>query len=154
MSDSSISRGLIADLLLAVDHVGVAVADLDAGIAFYRDTLGLAVRHREENTEQRVTEAMLAVADSPDDATQLQVLAPLGDDSPIARFLDRAGPGLQHLALRVTDTQLAGDRLRAAGIRVLYDVPRRGTAGSLINFVHPRDTGGVLLELVQPANEA
>ncbi len=84
-------------------------------------------------------------------ATQLQLLAPLGDDSPIAKFLDRAGPGLQQLALRVTDARAAGDRLRAAGLRVLYDEPRRGTADSLINFVHPRDTGGVLIELVQPA---
>ncbi|WP_152362826.1 methylmalonyl-CoA epimerase [Microlunatus speluncae] len=152
MSGNSLPRGPIADLLLAVDHVGIAVPDLEAGIAFYRDTLGLELRHREDNTEQRVTEVMLAPAGRPD-STQLQLLAPLGDDSPIAKFLDRAGPGLQHLALRVTDARTAGDRLRTAGLRLLYDLPRRGTADSLINFVHPRDTGGVLIELVQPVGQ-
>jgi methylmalonyl-CoA/ethylmalonyl-CoA epimerase len=151
MSGNPLPRGPIAEFLLAVDHVGIAVPDLEAGIAFYRDTLGLELRHREDNTDQRVTEAMLAPSGGAE-ATQLQLLAPLGEDSPIAKFLDRAGPGLQHLALRVTDAKAAGDRLRATGLRVLYDEPRRGTADSLINFVHPRDTGGVLIELVQTAS--
>jgi methylmalonyl-CoA/ethylmalonyl-CoA epimerase len=150
MSGNSLPHGVIADLLVSVDHVGIAVPELEAGLAFYRDTLGLELVHREDNTDQRVTEAMLATPGGPDSA-QLQLLAPLGDDSPIAKFLDRAGPGLQQLALRVTDARAAGDRLREAGLRVLYDEPRRGTADSLINFVHPRDTGGVLIELVQPA---
>src|SRR5690606_23591177 len=125
---------VLADLLVRVDHVGIATADLDGALAFYCDTLGFELRHREENADQRVTEAMIAPPAGPD-GTQLQLLAPLGPDSPIAKFLDRAGPGLQQLALRVTDAALAGDRLRGAGLRVLYDAPRRGTAGSLINFV-------------------
>ncbi len=117
-------------------------------IAVYRDVLGLRVVHAEVNEEQGVREAMLAVGDGD---TRVQVLAPLSPESAIARFLDRSGPGLQQVAYRVEDVEAAGATLRERGMRLLYDSPRRGTAGSRINFVHPKDAGGVLVELVEPA---
>jgi methylmalonyl-CoA/ethylmalonyl-CoA epimerase len=137
-------------LLRAVDHVGVAVADLDAAIAFHTDVLGLVLVHREENRDADVAEAMLAVPGA-EDGTQVQLLAALTPESPIARFLDRSGPGLQQLAYEVSDVVKAAERLRDRGLRLLYDAPRPGTRGSLVNFVHPHDTGGVLVELVEPA---
>jgi methylmalonyl-CoA/ethylmalonyl-CoA epimerase len=141
---------VLADpLFLAVDHVGIAVPDLDEAIAAYRTTFGLEVVHEETNTEQGVREAMVAVG--PDGGTRLQLLAPLDEHSTIARFLDRSGPGLQQLAYRVTDVEEAARVMRTRGVRVLYDEPRRGTAGSRVNFLHPKDCGGVLVELVEPA---
>ncbi|MDQ6657462.1 MAG: methylmalonyl-CoA epimerase [Actinomycetota bacterium] len=131
----------------AIDHVGVAVPDLDSAVAMYIGTFGGRLVHRETNNDQQIEEAMIAFGDG----AQLQLIAPLSADSTIATFLDRNGPGLQQLALRVTDVVAAGRTLSAAGMRLLYDEPRRGTAGSSINFVHPRDAGGVLVELVQPA---
>ncbi len=139
---------LPAGLLLAVDHVGIAVPDLDEALAFYADTFGLHAVHEEVNEEQGVREAMLSVGDG---TTRVQLLAPLSPDAPIARFLDRSGPGLQQLAYRVTDVAEAAAVLRERGLRLLYDEPRRGTAGSRVNFVHPKDAGGVLVELVEPA---
>lgn len=136
--------------LLAVDHVGLAVPDLDAAIAFHTDVLGLVLLHREENADADIAEAMLGTA-AGGDATQVQLLAPVSPESPIARFLERSGPGLQQLAYRVADVEGAASALRSRGLRLLYDAPRTGTRGSLINFVHPHDTGGVLIELVQPA---
>jgi methylmalonyl-CoA/ethylmalonyl-CoA epimerase len=144
----STSSPLPAGLFTAIDHVGVAVPDYDAAIAFYRDVFGLRVVHEEVNEEQGVREAMLAVGDGD---TRVQVLAPLSPESAIARFLDRSGPGLQQVAYRVEDVEAAGATLRERGMRLLYDSPRRGTAGSRINFVHPKDAGGVLVELVEPA---
>jgi methylmalonyl-CoA/ethylmalonyl-CoA epimerase len=136
--------------LLRIDHVGVAVPDLDAAVAFYTDTFGMRCVHEETNHEQGVREAMMAVG--PDDGgPRIQLLAPAGPDSAIARFLDRSGPGLQQLAYTVRDVEAASAALRARGLRLLYDEPRRGTAGSRINFVHPKDAGGVLVELVEPA---
>ena len=131
-----------------IDHVGIAVADLDAAIAFYRDTFGMETIHQETNQEQGVREAMVAVGDS---GSCIQLLAPLDETSTIAKFLDRNGPGLQQLAYRVTDLEVVSTLLRERGVRLLYDVGRRGTAGSLVNFVHPKDAGGVLVELVEPA---
>ncbi len=139
--------------VLAVDHVGLAVPDLDAAIAWYTDVLGGDLEHREHNADQAIDEAMIAF-DRAGSAARIQLIAPAGPDSTIGRFLDRNGPGLQQLAVRVPDVRIAADRLRARGLRLLYDDPRRGTAGSLINFVHPKDAGGVLLELVQPASGA
>ena len=144
----STSNPLPAGLFTAVDHVGVAVADYDAAIAFYRDVFGLRVAHEEVNQEQGVREAMLAVGDGD---TRVQVLAPLTPESAIARFLERSGPGLQQVAYRVEDVDAVSGVLRERGLRLLYDQPRRGTAGSRINFVHPKDAGGVLIELVEPA---
>jgi methylmalonyl-CoA/ethylmalonyl-CoA epimerase len=129
-----------------VDHVGIAVADLDAALDFYSSTFGLRCTHRETNAEQGVEEAMLAVGDGP---TTLQLLAPAGPGSTIARFLDRRGPGIQQLAYTVDDVEEAGRRLRERGLRLVYDTPRNGTAGSRVNFVHPADAGGVLVELVE-----
>jgi methylmalonyl-CoA/ethylmalonyl-CoA epimerase len=135
-------------LLRRLDHVGIAVPDLDEAIAFYRDTFGLRTMSEEVNEEQGVREAMLAVGDG---ETQIQLLAPLSADSTIATFLERGGPGIQQLAYTVDDIDEASAALRAKGLRLLYDEPKRGTAGSRVNFVHPKDAGGVLVELVQPA---
>lgn len=139
----------MGSLFSAVDHVGIAVFDLDAAIAWYRDTFGMEAVHEEVNEEQGVREAMLAVG--PRAQTQIQLLAPLRPDSPIAKFLDRSGPGIQQLAFRVDDIGAVCAELRARGLRLLYDAPVRGTGGSRINFVHPKDAGGVLIELVEPA---
>lgn len=139
---------LPTELFTAIDHVGLAVPDLDAAIAFHTDVLGMRLVHTETNTDQGVREAMMAVGDS---SSCVQLLAPLTPTSTIARFLDRSGPGLQQVAYRVTDVEAVSAVLRERGLRLLYDAPRRGTAGSRINFVHPKDAGGVLVELVEPA---
>ncbi len=133
--------------LTAIDHVGLAVRDLDKAIAFYQDAFGMELVHEEVNEEQGVREAMMAVGDS---GSCVQLLAPLSDDSPIGKFLARSGEGIQQMAYRVTDIEVAADELRAAGVRMLYDQPKRGTAGSRVNFAHPKDCGGVLVELVEP----
>jgi methylmalonyl-CoA/ethylmalonyl-CoA epimerase len=142
----------LKSLVTAVDHVGIAVPDFDAAVRFYRETFGLELIHEETNEEQGVREGMLRAAGDPGTGTAVQLLAPLGPTSTIAKFIDRSGPGLQQLAYRVTDIEAAMAGLRAAGVRLLYDRPRQGTAGSRINFVHPKDAGGVLLELVEPAS--
>ncbi|MCX6462575.1 MAG: methylmalonyl-CoA epimerase [Pseudonocardiales bacterium] len=135
--------------ITAVDHVGIAVADLDEAIAWYADTLGLVATHVETNEEQGVREAMLS---APGDAgAAIQLLAPLRPDSPIGKFLERSGPGIQQMAYRVEDIDATCAALRDKGVRLLYDEPRRGTAESRINFLHPKDAGGVLVELVEPA---
>lgn len=141
----------LAALVVAVDHVGLAVADLDEAIRWHAEVLGLRLVHEETNDEQGVREAMLAAPGAPAGSAQVQLLAPLRPDSAIARFLDRSGPGMQQLAYRVRDVDAAAEALRANGIRLLYDEARSGTGGSRINFVHPKDAGGVLIELVEPA---
>lgn len=135
-------------LLTRIDHVGIAVADLDAAIEFYQRAFGLTMVHEEINEEQGVREAMMAVGDS---GSCIQLLAPLTPESTIAKFLDRSGPGIQQVAYGVDDVEATADALRSAGVRVLYDTAKRGTAGSLVNFCHPKDCGGVLIELVQAA---
>lgn len=127
-----------------IDHVGFAVPDLEEAKAFYAAAFGLEVVHEEVNEEQGVREAMLGVGGS-----YIQLLAPLTPESTIAKFLDRSGPGIQQIAFGVDDVVATADALRAAGVRVLYDQPKIGTAGSLVNFAHPKDCGGVLIELVQ-----
>ena len=139
-------------VVTAVDHVGIAVPDLDAAIAWYADTLGLVATHTETNEEQGVREAMLSAPG--DTGAAVQLLAPLRPDSPIGKFLDRNGPGIQQVAYRVADIDTACAVLREKGVRLLYETPRRGTAESRVNFVHPKDAGGVLVELVQPAGDA
>lgn len=138
-------------LFTAIDHVGVAVADLDEAIAFYETTFGMRLAHREVNEEQGVAEAMIAVGDS---GSCIQLLAPLSESSTIAKFLERNGPGMQQLAYRVSDIDAVMAVLRERGVRLLYDAPRRGTSDSRVNFVHPKDAGGVLIELVEPAAAA
>jgi methylmalonyl-CoA/ethylmalonyl-CoA epimerase len=135
--------------VVALDHVGIAVPDLEAAIRFHTEVLGLVCVHREVNRGQGVEEAMLAAPDAPEGAAQVQLLAPLDPSSAIARFLDRSGPGLQQLAYRVADVDRACAELRSRGIRLLYDLPGPGTRGSRINFIHPKDAGGVLVELVE-----
>lgn len=149
--ETSPDAGLPGDLFTAIDHVGVAVPDLDAAIATYRDVFGLRLVHEETNEEQGVREAMMAVGDS---GSAVQLLAPLSPDSTIGKFLDRNGPGIQQVAYRVTDVEAVAATLRERGMRLLYDVPKRGTAGSRVNFVHPKDAGGVLVELVEPGSAA
>lgn len=135
-------------LFEAIDHVGVAVADLDEGIAFYRRVFGMECVHQETNETQGVREAMLRVGGEP--GPVLQLLAPLARGSALSRFLDRSGPGVQQVAYRVADVERVAALLRERGLRVLYDQPQRGTSGSKVNFVHPKDAGGVLVELVEP----
>jgi methylmalonyl-CoA/ethylmalonyl-CoA epimerase len=135
-------------MLTRIDHVGLAVHDLDAAIAFYETTFGMRVVHQEVNEEQGVREAMLAVGDS---GSCIQLLAPLSPESTIAKFLDRHGEGIQQVAYGVDDIEATSAQLRSLGVRLLYDEPRRGTAGSRVNFVHPKDAGGVLVELVEAA---
>jgi methylmalonyl-CoA/ethylmalonyl-CoA epimerase len=137
-----------APLFSKIDHVGIAVPDLDAAIAFYRDSFGIVSVHEEVNEEQGVREAMLAVGDG---ATRIQLLAPLNDESTIAKFIGRSGPGMQQLAYTVADIDSASEQIRARGLRLLYDAPRRGTSNSRVNFIHPKDAGGVLVELVEHA---
>jgi methylmalonyl-CoA/ethylmalonyl-CoA epimerase len=137
--------------ILGIDHVGIAVADLDEAIAWYGEAFGLEATHTEVNEEQGVREAMLSAGDG---GTAIQLLAPLRPDSAIGKFLDRNGPGIQQMAYRVVDIEATSEALRAQGKRLLYPEPRRGTAGSRINFLHPKDAGGVLVELVEPARES
>jgi methylmalonyl-CoA/ethylmalonyl-CoA epimerase len=133
-------------MLTRIDHVGLAVADLDEAVAFYTRTFDLKVVHEEVNEEQGVREVMLALGDS---GSALQLLAPLRPDSPIARFLDRFGEGIQQVAYGVHDIEAVSSALRERGVRLLYDQPKRGTAGSRVNFIHPKDAMGVLVELVE-----
>jgi methylmalonyl-CoA/ethylmalonyl-CoA epimerase len=145
---------LSSALVTAIDHVGIAVPDLDVAIKWYHDHLGMIVLHEEINEEQGVREAMLSVRGAPKGSAQIQLMSPLDDSSTIAKFIDKRGPGLQQLAYRTSDIDALSDRLRADGVRLLYDAPRRGTANSRINFIHPKDAGGVLVELVEPAADA
>ncbi|MCA0436924.1 MAG: methylmalonyl-CoA epimerase [Austwickia sp.] len=134
-------------LFTHIDHVGIAVPNLDEAIAFYEEKYGMRMAHRETNEEQGVQEAMMAVGDS---TSCIQLLAPLNETSTIAKFLAKSGPGIQQMAYRVADIDAACATLRERGLRLLYDVPKRGTAGSRINFIHPKDAGGILVELVEP----
>ena len=136
--------------LLRIAHVGIAVADLDEAIAFYGRVFGMRCVHEEVNEEQGVREAMLSVGPTPDGGC-VQLLAPLSPGSTIAKFLDRSGPGVQQVAYTVADVDAAGEALRSRGVRLLYDSPRRGTAGSRVNIVPPKAAGGVQIELVGPA---
>jgi len=140
-----------AALFTAIDHVGVAVNDLDAAISFYRETYGMTLVHEETNEEQGVREAMMSVGSS---GSCVQLLAPLTPQSTIAAFLNRSGPGVQQVAYRVADLDAVSTTLRQRGLRLLYDAPRRGTADSRVNFIHPKDAGGILVELVEPAQSA
>ncbi|MDO7867289.1 methylmalonyl-CoA epimerase [Nocardioides jiangxiensis] len=138
-------------LFIAIDHVGIAVPDLDEAIAFYTEKFGMKVAHEETNEEQGVREAMVAVGDT---GSHIQLLAPLSPDTTIGKFLAKSGPGLQQLAYRVTDIDAVSAILRERGLRLLYPEPKRGTSDSRVNFIHPKDAGGVLVELVEPNPDA
>jgi methylmalonyl-CoA/ethylmalonyl-CoA epimerase len=135
--------------LRRIDHVGIAVADLDVAMEFYQRVFGMRCVHVEENTEQGVREAMMSVGPDPAGGC-IQLLAPLTPESTIAKFLERSGPGIQQVAYTVDDVAATSAELRSRGVRLLYPSAKIGTAGSRVNFVHPKDTGGVLVELVQP----
>jgi methylmalonyl-CoA/ethylmalonyl-CoA epimerase len=131
-------------VILDIDHVGIAVDDLDASVERYRSTLGVEPAHRERVEDQGVEEVLFAVGTS-----FIQLLGALGPDTPVGVFLADRGPGVHHLAYRVDDVADALSRLRDEGITPIDEVPRRGSRDTLIAFVHPRDMEGVLVELVQ-----
>ena len=145
---------LATALVTGIDHVGIAVPDLDAAIKWYHDHLGMIVLHEEINEEQGVREAMLSVRGAPVGSAQIQLMSPLDETSTIAKFIDKRGPGLQQLAYRTSDIDTLSERLREQGVRLLYEAPKRGTANSRINFIHPKDGGGVLIELVEPGQDS
>jgi methylmalonyl-CoA epimerase len=133
-------------MLSLIDHVGVAVEDIDAALALYGDALGMPLVHRETVDEQGVDAALLDVGDG-----HIELLAPLGPDTPVGKFLARKGPGLHHVAYRVEDVEATLKALSEAGLRLIDEQPRNGIRGSRVAFVHPASTGGVLTEIVQPA---
>ena len=140
-----------SDLFVCIDHVGLAVPNLDEAIKFHTEVMGWRVLHRETNEEQGVEEAMIGTGDQGDENAQIQLLAPLSEASTIAKFIDRNGPGMQQLAYRVKDLDAVSATLKERGVRLLFPEAKRGTHDSRINFCPPKDTGGILLELVEPA---
>lgn len=135
-------------MLSAIDHVGVAVEDLDAAVSLYQDQLRMPVVHRETVVEQGVEAVLLDVGDG-----HVELLKPLGPDTAVGRFVAKRGPGLHHVAYRVADIEETLKDLAAAGLRLIDERPRRGIRNSKVAFVHPAGTGGVLTEIVQPAGE-
>ncbi len=136
-------------MLNRIDHVGIACADLEAKIAFYESTFGLAVVSIEVNEEQGVREAMLHVADGPTGSSYVQLLQPLRPDTPVGRFLARRGEGIHHVGYGVADITAALAEIGSRGVRLIDERPRHGSLGASIAFLHPADIGGVLTELVQ-----
>jgi methylmalonyl-CoA/ethylmalonyl-CoA epimerase len=131
-----------------IDHVGVAVEDIDAALPLYRDALGLTLAHRETVDEQGVDAALLDVGDG-----HVELIAPLGPETAVGKYLANRGPGLHHVAYKVADIDQALDALREAGLRLIDERARTGIRNSRVAFVHPSATGGVLTEIVQPADE-
>lgn len=136
-------------MLDRIDHVGVAVEDLDAALAVYEETLGMTLVHRETVTEQGVEAVLLDVGEG-----HVELLRPLGPETPVGKFLAKRGAGLHHVAYQVTDIEATLAALSAAGARLIDETPRVGIRGSLVAFVHPKSSGGVLTEIVQPAEGA
>jgi methylmalonyl-CoA epimerase len=132
----------------SVDHIGVAVDDLDASIKLYSELLDMPLEHRETVAEQGVEAALLGVGDS-----HVELLAPLAEDTPVGKFLAKRGPGIHHAAYRCDDVAGALELCKQRGLRVIDEQPRRGIRGSLVAFLHPGSTGGVLTELVQPSQD-
>jgi len=133
-------------MLDRIDHVGIAVAELDPAITFYQETLGMPLVHREEVAEQGVEAVLLDVGDG-----HIELLEPLAEDTPVGKFLAKKGPGLHHVAYAVSDIEAALSTLSAQGVELIDTEPRRGIRDSLVAFLHPRSSGGVLTEIVQPA---
>jgi len=136
-------------MLTLIDHVGVAVEDIDESLAIYRDALGMPLVHRETVAEQGVDAALLDVGDC-----HVELLQPLGPDTAVGKYLARRGPGLHHVAYRVENIEDTLQALSAAGMRLIDEQPRRGIRNSRVAFVHPGSTASVLTEIVQPAKEA
>ena len=136
-------------MLTTIDHVGIAVEDIDTALAMYRDAFQMEFVHRETIPEQGVEAALLDVGDG-----HVELLQPLGPETAVGKFLSRRGPGVHHVAYRVDDLEAALAALAAAGLRLIDERPRRGIRNSRIAFLHPASTGGVLTEIVQPATEA
>ncbi len=135
-------------MLGSIDHVGLAVEDLDAALALYGGTLAMPEAHREVVEEQGVEAVLLDVGDG-----HVELLAPLGPDTPVGKYLARKGPGLHHVAYAVADVEAALAKLKDGGVRLIDETPRTGIRGSRVAFLHPAATGGVLTELVQPAED-
>jgi len=135
-------------MLSRIDHIGVAVEDLDAALELYADVLKLPVVHRETVTEQGVEAILLDVGEN-----HVELLAPLGPDTPVGKFLAKKGPGLHHVAYQVADIEATLAALKDAGTRLIDESPRVGIRNSRVAFVHPASTGGVLTEIVQPAED-
>lgn len=142
---------MTAQLLTRIDHVGIAVRDLDASIELYETTFGLTVASRETNEGQGVREAMLHVAGPPGEASYVQLLEPLAADTPVGKFLAVRGEGVHHIGYGVVDVAAALAQLEADGVRLVDERPRHGSLGASIAFLHPKSVGGVLTELVQTA---
>jgi methylmalonyl-CoA/ethylmalonyl-CoA epimerase len=132
-------------MFTAIDHTGVAVPDLEAAIPFYRDVLKFDLVHRETVTEQGVEAVLFDVGDS-----HVELIAPLGPQTGVAKFLEKRGAGLHHVAYRVADIDAVLDSLKADGVRLIDQQPRTGIRGSRVAFLHPAATGGVLTEIVEP----
>lgn len=130
---------------MKVDHIGIATRGIEDSLALWRDALGLQVETTEEVAEQGVRVAMLAIGES-----HIELLEPLSDDSPVGKFLDKRGPGIHHIAIRVKDIHESLSQLKEKGTRLIDESPRIGAGGCLVAFVHPASVNGVLLELVQP----
>lgn len=133
-------------MLSAIDHVGIAVPSIDAALALYRDALHMPLVHRETVSEQGVDAALLDVGDG-----HIELLEPLGPETAVGKFLARRGSGLHHVAYRVDSVEQTLEAARAAGLRLIDEQPRVGIRGSRVAFLHPASTGGVLTEIVQPA---
>ncbi len=130
----------------AIDHVGVAVSDLEAALTLYEGTFGMALVHRETVSEQGVEAALLDIGDS-----HVELLCPTGPETPVGKFIERHGEGLHHVAYRVADIEATLGELRRAGVKLIDEAPRVGIRRSRVAFLHPKSTGGVLTELVEPA---
>jgi methylmalonyl-CoA epimerase len=139
-----VSADALGFQLTEIDHVAIAVRDLDAAAAWYQQTLGATVAHRERIESDGVEEALLKVADS-----YVQLLTPIREDSPVAKFLERKGEGIHHVGYRVTDCAAALESMKAAGATMIDAVPRPGSRGTTVAFVHPKSGFGTLIELVQ-----
>jgi methylmalonyl-CoA/ethylmalonyl-CoA epimerase len=136
----------LARMFARVDHIGVAVEDLDAAIALHERDYGMALVHREVIDEQGVEAVLLDVGEN-----HVELLRPLGEDTPVGRFLASRGPGLHHVAYQVSDVDSTLAQLRERGLRLIDETPRTGIRGSRVAFLHPAASGGVLTEIVQPA---
>ena len=134
---------------MKIDHIGIATRGIEDALGFWRDALGLEVKHTETVEEQGVRVAMLPVGEP-----RVELLEPTGPDSPVAKFLEKRGPGIHHVAVRVADIRAALARLKAEGARLIDEEPRVGAGGCLVAFVHPAASGGVLLELVEHLDES